>query len=141
MFSCWASPRSGEGYCRKGDCHLLEPFELADIKAGLRDGGKILGVFIVARPDSDEGPVFVVYFRTDWTQSRTFRILSRFRTEGVRTYKNLGSLYKTIRSIGYDGRITIYPSGDNALHTFVGVLPEDLGDHPADMVTSEGDKE
>lgn len=110
---------------------MSEPFELAEIKAGLRSGGKILGAFIVERPEVNDEPVFVVYFRADWTQSRRFRILCRFRRiEGVRTYKNLGTLFTTIRSIGYEGRVTIYPCGDVELHRFSGVLPEDLADTP-----------
>lgn len=111
--------------CTEGDNSLSEPFELAEIKAGIKDGGKILGAFIVARTTSDGKEIFVVYFRTDWTQSRTFRILCRFRSDRPKTFKRLDRLYEAVRGTGYTGRIIIFPSGDSELQKFSGVLPED----------------
>ncbi len=101
-----------------------EVFEEADIRMGLQDGGEILGAFIVARSDEN----LVVYVRGSWVHGRGFRIIRSYRgSTGDRKFKKLDSAWSFIKKFGYDGHITIYPSGDPKLQQFMGVAPEDLG--------------
>ena len=103
---------------------LAEVFEAADLRKGLKEGGQLLGAFIVART-ADE---FVVYVRVNWIRGRGFRLIRTWRnTAGDRTFKHLDSAWRFVRSFDYFGRITVYPTGDPELHQFAGVAPEDLG--------------
>lgn len=104
---------------------LSEPFELSDLRRGVREGKRILGAFIVDR-SHDGRSAFVVYFRSDWVKSRRFQILRTFRGKADREYKHLNDLYLTIRELGYDGRVSIYRAGDKDLALYAGTLPVDL---------------
>jgi hypothetical protein len=100
-------------------------FEEADLRAGLRDGGQVLGGFIVARSEED----FVIYLRCNWIRGRGFRIIRTWRgSSGDRTFKNLQSAWGFVRKFNFLGRVTIYPAGDPELRQFVGVSPKDLGE-------------
>ena len=98
-------------------------FEEADLRAGLKDGGQVLGAFIVARSEDE----FVVYMRCNWIRGRGFRIIRSWRgLSGDRTFKHLQSAWAFIRKFHFLGRVTIYPAGDVELRQFVGVAPRDL---------------
>jgi hypothetical protein len=100
-------------------------FEEADLRSGLRDGGQVLGAFIVARSEED----FVIYLRCNWIRGRGFRIIRTWRgSSGDRTFKNLQSAWGFVRKFHFLGRVTIYPAGDPELRQFVGVSPKDLGE-------------
>jgi hypothetical protein len=100
-------------------------FEEADLRAGLKDGGQVLGAFIVARSEEK----FVIYLRCNWIRGRGFRIIRTWRgSSGDRAFKNLQSAWTFVRKFNFLGRVTVYPAGDPELRQFVGVSPKDLGD-------------
>jgi hypothetical protein len=102
---------------------LGDVFEEADIRSGLKDGGQVLGAFIVARSEEE----FVVYMRCNWIRGRGFRIIRSWRgLAGDRTFKHLQSAWGFIRKFNFLGRVTVYPAGDVELRQFVGVAPQDL---------------
>jgi hypothetical protein len=102
---------------------LGDVFEEADIRSGLKDGGQVLGAFIVARSEEE----FVVYMRCNWIRGRGFRIIRSWRgLSGDRTFKHLQSAWGFIRKFDFLGRVTVYPAGDVELRQFVGVAPQDL---------------
>jgi hypothetical protein len=102
---------------------LGDVFEEADLRSGLRDGGQVLGAFIVARGEEE----FVVYMRCNWIRGRGFRIIRSWRgLSGDRTFKHLQSAWAFIRKFDFLGRVTIYPAGDVELRQFVGVALRDL---------------
>jgi hypothetical protein len=106
-------------------------FEEADLRSGLKDGGQVLGAFIVARSEEE----FVVYMRCNWIRGRGFRIIRSWRgLSGDRTFKHLQSAWGFIRKFGFLGRVTVYPAGDVELRQFVGVASQDLVEslHPGD---------
>jgi hypothetical protein len=108
---------------------LADAFEEADLRSALKDGGQVLGAFIVARTEED----FVIYMRGNWIRGRGFRIIRTWRgLSGDRTFKNLQSAWFFIRKFNFLGRVTVYPLGDPELRQFVGVAPQDLVDplHP-----------
>ena len=98
-------------------------FEEADLRAGLKDGGQVLGAFIVARSEDE----FVIYLRCNWIRGRGFRIIRTWRgASGDRSFKNLQSAWCFIRKFDFLGRVTVYPVGDLELRQFVGVTAQDL---------------
>jgi len=102
---------------------LADVFEEADLRAGLKEGGHVLGAFIVARSEDE----FVIYLRCNWIRGRGFRIIRTWRgTSGDRSFKNLQSAWCFIRKFDFLGRVTIYPVGDFELRQFVGVAAQDL---------------
>jgi len=104
---------------------LDSAFEEADLRSGLKDGGQVLGAFIVARSEED----FVIYLRCNWIRGRGFRIIRTWRgSSGDRTFKNLQSAWGFVRKFNFLGRVTVYPAGDPELRQFVGVSPKDLGE-------------
>jgi hypothetical protein len=102
-------------------------FEESDLRSGLKNGGQVLGAFIVARGEDE----FVVYMRCNWIRGRGFRIIRSWRgSSGDRTFKHLQSAWAFIRKFGFFGRVTIYSVGDVELRQFVGVAQQDLGNSP-----------
>jgi hypothetical protein len=100
-------------------------FEEADLRSGIKDGGQVLGAFIVARTEED----FVIYLRCNWIRGRGFRIIRTWRgSSGDRTFKNLQSAWSFVRKFDFLGRVTVYPAGDAELRQFVGVSARDLGE-------------
>jgi hypothetical protein len=113
-------------------------FEEADLRSALKEGGQVLGAFIVARSEEE----FVIYLRCNWIQGRGFRIVRTWRgLSGDRSFKNMQSAWFFIRKFNFRGRVTVYPAGDPELRQFVGVSPCDLGGL-ADEVTAfrDGDR-
>ena len=104
---------------------MAEGFEEAELRAGLKDGGIVLGAFIVARSTEE----FVIYLRCNWIRGRGFRIVRTYRgASGDRSFKNLQSAWCFIRKFDFLGRVTVYPTGDLELRQFVGVAGCDLGE-------------
>ena len=104
---------------------MADAFEEADLRSGLKDGGQVLGAFIVARSEED----FVIYLRCNWIRGRGFRIIRTWRgSSGDRTFKNLQSAWGFVRKFNFLGRVTVYPAGDPELRQFVGVSAKDLGE-------------
>jgi hypothetical protein len=98
-------------------------FEESDLRSGLRDGGQVLGAFIIARGEEE----FVVYLRCNWIRGRGFRIIRTWRgSSGDRKFRNLQSAWGFVRKFDFLGRVTIYPVGDPELRGFTGVSPGDL---------------
>jgi hypothetical protein len=96
-------------------------YESADIKSGLAEGGKILGVFIVSRATL-AGFAHVAYIRTDF--ARGFLPFTSYRDRRERIYKSLDSLVGLLRGeFGYSGEITLFLAGDKGLRRFRMLLP------------------
>ena len=103
---------------------LERSFEEADLRAGLKEGGSILGAFIVARDGQ-----FVLYMRGSWVKNRAYRIIRTWRgKEGDRVFRSLDVAYRFLRRFGFTGRVMVYPMRDGELRQFKGVLSTDLGD-------------
>lgn len=94
----------------------------AEIREGLRDGGRLKGFIIVERTDV-EIPEYVAYIRTSWT--RGYRILRTWRDKEDRAYRILGRLYQHAREFGYMAPITVYRAGCPELLRFRGLLARD----------------
>ena len=104
---------------------MAEAMEGADLRAGLDEGGAIVGALIVARAEN----CFVVYMRPSWVRGRGFRIVKTWRgSQGDRTFKSLDSAWRYVRRFKFSGRITVYPRHDPELRSVVGVCPTDIGD-------------
>lgn len=109
-------------------------FQEGDIKAGVRDGGHVRSVFIIARP-AERGSGYIPYIRVDWT--RGFRPLRTFRDKGDRVYRDLNRLVGLLRvEFAYLGEISLFISGDPELRRFRTLLPTDR-----DALATEADKE
>jgi hypothetical protein len=99
-------------------------FEEADLRARLRDGGYVLGAFIVARSEEE----FVVYIRGTWLRGRGFRIVRTWRGVSDRTFRNLQSAWCFVRKFDFFGHVTVYPAGYPELRQFVGISPRDVAE-------------
>jgi hypothetical protein len=96
----------------------------ADIKAGIRAGGSVVGVFIIARTD-ERGPGFIAYIRAGW--ARGFKPLRTFRDRSDRVYRSLDKLVSLLRDeFHYSGEISLFVAGDQGLRRFRALLPADL---------------
>jgi hypothetical protein len=92
---------------------------------GLKDGGEIVGAFIVVRSNKEH----VVYMRGSWVLGRAFRLIHYYRGwAGHRSFKKLESAWAYIQKFGYTGHVTVYHAGDPRLRRFTGVAPQDLGE-------------
>jgi hypothetical protein len=106
---------------------LAGAFEESDLRAGIKDGGQILGAFIVARSEEE----FVIYMRPSWGRGRGFKIVRTWRgASGDRSFKNLQSAWLFVRKFSFSGQVMVYPLGDPDLRGFVGVDTRDLGNAP-----------
>ena len=93
----------------------------ADIKIGIRAGGSVVGVFIVARQD-ERRQGFVAYIRTGW--ARGFLPLRTFRDRSDRVYRSLDKLVSLIRNeFRYAGEISLFAAGDEGLRRFRALVP------------------
>lgn len=101
----------------------------ADLREGLREGGKILGWLVVARSDGPELE-YAIYVRPSW--ARGYRILRTWRDKEDRTFRSLDKLFKLPGTFNYHAPITVYPQGSPELRKFRGVLPRDGGVPGAD---------
>jgi hypothetical protein len=101
-----------------------QSWQEADIKAGLRDGGAVVGVFVVARAEPRRVG-FVAYIRADW--ARGFRPLRTFRDRSDRIFRSLDKLVGLLRDdFHYSGEITLFVAGDESLRRFRALLPTDM---------------
>jgi hypothetical protein len=97
-----------------------------EVREGLREGGKILGLFVVERPASEgEPPEFVAYIRPSWT--RGYRILRTWRDRDDRAFRDFDRMLPLLRALGHDGPVTVYKAGCPELARFRGVLARDGG--------------
>ncbi|MCK8786572.1 hypothetical protein M0638_19540 [Roseomonas sp. NAR14] len=96
----------------------------ADLREGLREGGKVLGWLVVARGDGPDVE-YAIYIRPSWT--RGYRILRTWRDKEDRTFRSLDKLFKLPSAFNYHAPITVYPQGCPELHKFRGVLARDGG--------------
>jgi hypothetical protein len=105
---------------------VAKSYEPADIKVGLAEGGRILGIFIASRRTADDVD-HVAYFRTDF--GRGFLPFRSFRGKSDRVYKSVDSLLGLIRDdFEYTGEISIFLAGDKALRRrFKSLLPAERG--------------
>lgn len=117
---------------------MLGGFEEADIKAGLRDGGAILQVFIVIRPpprpkSGEAGPTdveYVAYFRCSWR--RGYHVLKTYkqRTDKVYIGRGLTRLVWLIQEeFGYLDPLVLYRAGSSSLQRYADLQPVDRGKH------------
>jgi hypothetical protein len=96
----------------------------ADIKAGIRAGGSVEGVFIIARND-ERGLGYIAYIRAGW--ARGFRALRTFRDRSDRVFRSLDKLVSLLREeFQYHGEISLFVAGDESLRRFRALLPTDL---------------
>lgn len=102
---------------------LAAGLEESDIRSGLAEGGRLLGVFIVERPLRG-GPGYIAYLRTSW--KRGFRGLRTYRARSDRVYRDLDRLVRLIRDeFNYGGPITVSVAGAPELRRFRALLPRD----------------
>jgi hypothetical protein len=101
-------------------------FQEGDIVAGLANGGRILGIFVVER-SLPGGPGYIVYLRSSWR--RGFHGLRTYRHRSDRIYRDLDRLVRLIRDeFGYRGPITLFVAGAPELRRFRALLPDDSAD-------------
>ena len=99
--------------------------EEADVRTGLAEGGRILGIFVVERM-LPNGPGYVAYLRTSW--KRGFHALQTYRGRSDRVYRDLDRLVRLIRDeFEYGGPITLSTAGAPELLRFRALLPWDSG--------------
>ena len=96
----------------------------ADLRDGLRDGGRIQGVLAVVRTTGQD-PQIVAYLRVSWTLG--YHILRRWRGKGDRVFRTTDAVLQTASRHGYLGPIVVYRAGDPELARFRGVSPHDQG--------------
>jgi hypothetical protein len=96
----------------------------ADLRDGLRDGGRVQGVLAVVRT-TGEDPEIVAYLRVSWTLG--YHILRRWRGKGDRVFRTTDAVLQTVWRHGYLGPIVVYRAGDPELARFRGVSPQDQG--------------
>ena len=100
-------------------------FEEADVRSGLAEGGRILGIFIVERM-LPNGPEYIAYLRTSW--KRGFHALQTYRGRSDRVYRDLDRLVRLIRDeFEYGGPVTLSIAGAAELRRFRTLLPRDSG--------------
>ena len=96
----------------------------AEIKDGLRVGGRTTGFLVVERPGGQYSE-YVAYINVSW--SRGYRILRMFRDRGDRTYRDLGRLIQFARSeCGFTAPVRVYTAGTPELKNIGGIRPSDL---------------
>jgi hypothetical protein len=96
----------------------------ADLRDGLRDGGRVQGVLAVVRTTGAD-PEIVAYLRVSWTLG--YHILRRWRGKGDRVFRTTDAVLQTVWRHGYLGPIVVYRAGDPELARFRGVSPQDQG--------------
>lgn len=97
----------------------------AEIRRGLREGGRIRRVAVVARPGEDGRVEHAVYVLPSWF--RSYRLLRTARGEADRTFRSVDKLLNLARALGYAGEVTIHPRGAPGLRLLRGVRAADGG--------------
>ena len=100
------------------------------MRAGIRDGGRIQGVLVVARTTQPES-AFVIYLRVSWTLG--YHILRRWRGKGDRILQTADAALQTVWRHGYRGPIQVHRAGDPELARFRGVAPQDKDRQDSEM--------
>lgn len=100
------------------------------MRGGIRGGGRIQGVLVVARTTQPE-PAFVIYLRVSWTLG--YHILRRWRGKGDRILQTADAALQTVWRHGFRGPVLVYRAGDPELARFRGVSPQDKGRHDTEM--------
>ncbi len=102
-------------------------FEEAEIRQGLRAGGRVQSAFIVLRPAANPVDVrFVAYLRVSWL-SPGYHLLETYRHRADRTYRDLGRLMLLLQDdfgIG-DQPIPVFRAGSPRLQRFRDLRPQD----------------
>lgn len=98
----------------------------ADLRDGVRDGGRVQGALAIVRATRKE-PEIVVYLRVSWALG--YHILRRWRGKGDRIFRTADAALQAIWRHGYRGPVVVYRAGDPELARFRGVLPQDQGNH------------
>jgi len=98
----------------------------ADLRDGVRQGGRVQGALAVVRAMEKE-PEIVVYLRVSWTLG--YHILRRWRGKGDRLFRTADAALQAIWRHGYCGPVVVYLRGDTDLARFRGVLPQDRSMH------------
>jgi hypothetical protein len=133
-------PRGPPRYIKRGQRigeALEQGLQEGDIQAGLRQGGRILGMFVVERSLPD-GAGYVAYFRTSW--KRGFQVLRTYRGRSDRLYRDFDRLLRVVRDdFKYTGAITLFVAGDPDLHRFRALLPQDAAGVSTDPASTEQD--
>lgn len=108
---------------------MSEGYEEADIRAGLREGGSILSVFIVTRSAAVQSDVeYVAYLRTSWRRGYHILQTRRKRRDKIYLADGLGRLAWLLRhEFGFRDPLILYEAGHDALQRFVGLRPLDRG--------------
>lgn len=97
----------------------------AELRQGLREGGRIRRITVVARPGDDGCVEHALYVLPSWL--RSYRVLRTARDEADRTFRSVDKLLKLTRSLGYGGEVAIHPRGSRGLRLLRGVRAEDGG--------------
>ena len=116
---------------------MPDDYDEADIRAGLRDGGKVLQAFIIMRPSNPGGgPLdaeYVGYLRTDWRRGYRILQVARHKYDKVYLGSGLGRLVWLLRKeFNYDGPLVLYNAGCEQVRRFAGLRPIDSGQPPAE---------
>lgn len=82
-----------------------------DLRAGLRTGGRITGVLVVARTE-DEAIEFTPYFLLSWR--RGYYHIARWRG-GERRYREFHRLFAMLRELGWTECVPVYDAADPKL--------------------------
>ena len=116
---------------------MPDDYEEADIRKGMREGGKLLQAFIVMRPTKpDDGAVdaeYVCYIRTNWRRGYRILQVARHKYDKVYMGSGLGRLVWLLRKeFDYGGPLTLYNAGCEQVRRFTGLRPIDSGQPPAE---------
>jgi len=111
---------------------VSDDYDEADIRKGLREGGKLLQAFIVMRPSNPGGgPLdaeYVCYIRTDWRRGYRILQVSRHKYDKVYMGSGLSRLVWLLRKeFDYQGPLVLYNAGCEHLQRFAGLRPLDHG--------------
>jgi len=98
----------------------------ADLRDGIRDGGRVQSALAIVRATRNE-PQVVVYLRVSWTLG--YHILCRWRGKGERIFRTADAALQTIWRHGYRGPVVVYRAGDPELARFRALSPQDRGKH------------
>ncbi len=108
-----------------------------DVLNGLKDGGAIRGVFLVARPQA-EGYEFMPYLLPSWT--RIYLPLALYEGRADKTYRNAGRFIQLVRrDFRYIGPVLIHEANSPDLARFKGLravdAPPGWSNKPSDFTT------
>ena len=111
---------------------MSDDYDEADIRKGLREGGKLLQSFIVMRPtkpsDSAVDTEYVCYIRTNWRRGYRILQVARHKYDKIYMGSGLGRLVWLLRKeFDYHGPLVLHEAGCEDLQRFAGLRPIDSG--------------